>query len=260
VERGEEMMDPIKISAKNLGQTALADFCPRCYWIKIRTGFRLPFQSFPGIFSSIDGFTKKAIHHIIDSSNGSPSRQVKSNHSYFEYPDWLNQIGDITGYEVIKHWSKSLFFDEKSGITLSGVPDDILIRRDGSKATVDWKTAKITKNQDELMGMYEVQINIYDIQTGYNSDLYLIYMEPQTELTDASNSFLDCGFSMNFNATVVPVKRDRSIVRKALNISREIYELQQPPSSRQGCKECAALDKVMGVLGMGKVSNAGLEE
>jgi len=253
-------MENLKISAKNLGAVALADFCPRCYYIKLKLNNKLPWQSFPGIFSSIDAYTKKTIHHIIDSSNERESRQIKSNGSYFEYPDWLNQIGDIVGYETIKHWSKSLYHDEKSGITLSGVPDDIFIRRDGSKATIDWKTAKLTKNQDVLMSMYEVQINIYDIQTGYKSDLYLIYMEPLTEQSDACDAVIDCGFSMNFKATVVPIKRNRSIVREALSITREIYEMPHAPKGRDNCKECESLDKIIGLLGMGSVSNAGLEE
>lgn len=238
-------LKPLKISAKNLGYTALENFCPRCYWIKLHTAHNLPYQSFPGIFSSIDGFTKKSIHHIIDSSNERESRQIKSNGSYFEYPEWLKQIGDISGYETIKHWSKSLFHDEKSGITLSGTPDDIFVRRDGSKATIDWKTAKYSKNQDVLMPMYEVQINVYDIQTNYKSDLFLIYMEPLTEQSEACNSMIDCGFCMNFNATVVPVKRDRSIVRRSLNITREIFEMKDAPKAVDGCKECEKLDRVM---------------
>lgn len=239
---------PLKISAKNLGYTALESFCPRCYWLKLHTGHNLPWQSFPGIFSSIDAFTKKSIHHIIDSSNERESRQVKSNGSYFEYPEWLKQIGDISGYETIKHWSKSLFRDEKSGITLSGVPDDIFVRRDGSKATIDWKTAKYSKNQDVLMPMYEIQINVYDIQTNYKSDLYLIYMEPLTEQSDACNSIIDCGFCMNFNATVVPVKRDRSIVREALSKTRDIFEMQTAPPSKDGCKDCEKIDYIIGIL------------
>lgn len=239
------MTAPLKISAKNLGYTALEDFCPRCYWIKLKSGNRLPFQSFPGIFSSIDAYTKKTIHHIIDSSNERPSKQIKSNGSYFEYPSWLQEIGDIASYETIKHWSKSLFFDKKSGITLSGVPDDIFIRRDGSKAIIDWKTAKLTKNQDILMPMYQVQINVYDILMNYKSDLYLIYMEPMTEQSDACDAVIDVGFSMGFGAKVVPVKRDRSIVREALSKTREIFELTTPPESRSGCKDCAALENIM---------------
>ncbi len=52
--------------------------------------------------------------------------------------------------------------DPKTGITLSGIPDDIWVRADGTKAIVDFKTAKKTANQDVLYKMYEIQNNVYD--------------------------------------------------------------------------------------------------
>lgn len=253
-------MDPIKISAKNLGQTALEDFCPRCYWLKIRTGFRMPYSVFPGIFSSIDSFTKASVHHMIDSANSSPSRQIKSQGSYFEYPEWLKQMGDVVGYEPVKHWSKNTYHDEKSNITMHGAQDDILILSDKSRVCPDYKTSKLTENQDKLFKMYEIQSNVYGILMGDNPKLFLVYMQPETEHESACNSFIDTGFSMCFNAAVVPVETNKAKVRQALSIARDIYEMQQPPSSRQGCKDCDQLDKIIGLLGMGKVSNAGLEE
>jgi hypothetical protein len=45
----------IRISGKDLGALALPDFCPRCFWIRRHAPQGLPFQVFPGIFSSIDG-------------------------------------------------------------------------------------------------------------------------------------------------------------------------------------------------------------
>lgn len=242
-------MDTIRISAKNLGYTALADFCPRCYWIRLKANWKLPWSSFPGIFASIDSYTKKTIHHIIDSSNERESRQVKSNSDYYEYPQWLSQIGDIASYEKIVHWSKNTLEDKKSGIILSGMPDDILIRRDGSKAIIDWKTAVYSKNQDALMPIYLVQINVYAILSGDTAtDLYLVYMEPQTTGEFASNSVIDCGFSMCFHATVVPVANDRSIVRQALSLTREIYELPTAPEATIGCKNCSSLDTIIELL------------
>ena len=44
----------LRISAKSLGELALPDFCPRCFWLKTKARGKLPFQIFPGIFSSID--------------------------------------------------------------------------------------------------------------------------------------------------------------------------------------------------------------
>ena len=71
------MNNPIRISAKNLGYTALSDFCPRCYWLRLKTGFSLPYQSFPGIFSSIDAFTKHCVHSMID--NGLKTEASETN-------------------------------------------------------------------------------------------------------------------------------------------------------------------------------------
>ena len=51
-------MEPLRISAKNLGELAKPDFCPRCFWLRTHAK-RLPYQIFPGIFSSIDAYTKR---------------------------------------------------------------------------------------------------------------------------------------------------------------------------------------------------------
>jgi len=241
-------VDQIKISAKNLGYTALSDFCPKCYWLKLRLSHKLPYQSFPGIFSSIDAYTKHCIHHIIDSHNSTGTGQIKSAGSYYEYPDWMKEIGDIVSYEPIPHWSKNLYTDAKSNIILSGIPDDIWERSDGTKAIVDFKTAKKTTNQDVLYPMYEIQNNVYDVLFNYHADLYLIYMEPITDKEAACNNMIDVGFNMGFNAVVVPVVNNRKVVRQALSITREIYEMDKPPDSRDGCKDCASLEKVMELL------------
>lgn len=247
-------MEPLKISAKNLGQTALEDFCPRCYWIKLKTNFKLPWQSFPGIFSSIDSYTKSCIHHIIDSVKDNP----------FAIPDWMKQMGDIVGYEKVPHWSKNIYHDEKTNITLQGAQDDILVCADGTRIVPDYKTAKHTDTQDKLFPLYEVQENVYSILSEKDGKppvkLFLVYMEPCTEPAYASDNIIDCGFRMCFSGMAVPVKRDRAIVRKALNTTREIADLSTAPKGNDNCKECAALDKIIGLLGFGKVSNAGLEE
>jgi len=255
------MNEPLKISAKNLGQTALEDFCPRCYWIKLKTNFKLPWQSFPGIFSSIDSYTKSCIHNIIDNrwqkvGNGPDNNGL--------IPLWMKQMGDIVGYEKVPHYSKNQYHDEKSNITLQGAQDDILVCSNGDRIVPDYKTAKHTDTQDKLFPLYEVQENVYSILSEKDGKppvkLFLVYMEPCTDPSYAVNNIDHCGFRMCFSGVVVPVNRDRAIVRKALNKTREIYDLPYAPDARSGCKDCEQLDKIIGLLGFGKVSNAGLEE
>jgi len=158
------------------------------------------------------------------------------------------EIGEIVSYETIPHFSKNLFTDTKSNIILSGIPDDIWVRADSSKAIVDFKTAKKTQNQDVLYPMYEIQNNVYDVLFNYHADLYLIYMEPLTEKSAASCNIIDVGFNMGFNAVVVPVVNDRKVVRQALQITRDIFEMEMPPESRVGCKDCQMLENVIELL------------
>lgn len=234
-------MENLRISAKNLGAVALSDFCPRCYWIKLKMNNKLPFGVFPGIFSSIDGFTKSCVHHIIDNHNAI--------HGESPLPNWLLEIGDVVGYESVPHHSKSAYRDEKSGITLTGAADDILVLANGSKVLPDYKTSRFTNNQDKLMPMYEVQLIAYGVL--YNlrdAPLYCVYMEPMTEKGKAKECIIDCGFNMGFSAKVIPVENDRKKVRNALSKAREIFELASPPESISGCPDCAALEKIIELL------------
>lgn len=232
------MNDSIKISAKNLGQVALEDFCPRCYWIRLKMQHKLPWQMFPGIFSSIDSFTKHCIHYMID--NG-PT------------PEWMmNGVGNVAKYLPVPHYKKSTYFDPKSNITLSGAPDDLWVLCDGTLVIPDFKTQRHTENQDKLFSLYEVQANVYNIlmtqDTKIDAKLCLIYMEPDTNQSSACNNIIKIGFSMCFHAVVVPVVTDKKIVRNALSQTREIYEMPHAPKGRDGCKECYQLDSIIGIL------------
>ena len=235
-------MDNIKISAKNLGYTALADFCPRCYWLRLRTSHKLPFQSFPGIFASIDSYTKHMAHFIIDSHKNDPDKNP--------LPPWMLGIGQITGYEKIPHFSRNLYEDKKSGITLSGIPDDIWNDAEGHRIIVDFKTQRHTDNQDKLLPLYLVQANVYSVlfNTTENDGMHLIYMEPCTEPSRCPENVLDEGFRLCFSGLTVPVKWDRGLIRNALTKTREIFDLDKPPDSVANCKECSALEKLIDLL------------
>jgi len=58
-------------------------------------------------------------------------------------------------------WSRFFREDPETRVRLQGVPDDILRMADGATHIVDYKTARLTETQDELMPVYEVQLNGY---------------------------------------------------------------------------------------------------
>jgi hypothetical protein len=242
------MKTGLRISAKSLGELALPDFCPRCFWIKTNVG-KLPFQIFPGILGSIDSYIKKIVHCYFDEAN--------------YHPSWLNELGPLTGYIEPPHYSKFQFTDKDSNATLWGTPDGILTKADGSYLILDYKTAKYTGVQDKLMPMYEVQLNAY-AAIGARcaihpvSGLALVYMEPRTE-GDAGlyvSNNRNYGFDMGFYASVHRIELKPDLISKLLATASNIYSLRSAPERRQGCKDCACLDDLMAIADARSVGHA----
>ena len=226
-------MENFQISAKNLGRYAMPDFCPRCEWIKLKTK-KLPWQIFPGIFSSIDSYTKKVVHQWIDRKGSKPS--------------FLEDLG-VTGYLPTPHWSKFRTLIKEFGITLSGMADDIWQTPDGLHVP-DYKTAKYTKNQDKLFPMYQAQVNGYariGIAKGMNvTGLSLVYMVPQTEESDAFDGSHPWNhiFKMNFAPHFIPITMDTDSLDPLLEKARQIYD-GPIPSREWACQDCVTLEEVI---------------
>lgn len=224
-------MNEIRISAKNLGSVAMPDFCPRCFWIKNNIK-KLPWQIFPGIFSSIDAYTKKMVHYIMDTT-GKP-------------PVWIPEIGDAVKYLKVPWHTKFFRKDDKTGITVSGIMDDLFECEDGSRIIPDYKTAKFTKNADKLFPIYEVQLNMYAwIEEGFGSvvrpDLPLIYCEPVTE--PDKHLVSNDGFMMPFAVKTLLVRKSTLLVHDILDKAADIVFGKIPPVS-EGCKDCSAFGNI----------------
>ena len=226
------------ISATNLGYYASSRFCPRCAWVRLHLG-KLPYQSFPGIFSSIDSYNKKIVHNHFDREDAMPS--------------WLDQLGNVAGYIEPPHWSKFRVVDEASKVTLHGTADGIFRMADGSYTIIDYKTARYTASQEIMLLNYEVQLNAYAFigerkELSPVSKLALVYMEPQTSDETAQRPELvdDSGFSMEFDATVVEVDlKPEELIPPLLQRVRQIGEMEAPPNSGSGCKECDLVEALI---------------
>lgn len=232
------MSTQIRISAKNLGALAMPNFCPRCFWLKIRMENKLPFQIFPGIFSSIDSYTKSIVHGWFDTKGCCPP--------------WLSELGDIKGYINPPHFSKFQIIDKQNNILLTGGPDAVFVKTDNSYIIGDYKTARFTNAQDALLPMYEVQLNSYALigeQCGLHpvTDLALIYMEPKTDKETAcqESSHHEKGFSMHFRAGIHKVPLDPQMVTPLLSRVREIFELTSSPDGNSDCNDCQLLEKLI---------------
>lgn len=234
------MAELLRVSGKDLGSLALADYCPRCTWAKRLAPSGVPFQIFPGIFSSIDSFTKKVVHQWFDAHGA---------------PVWLGTLGPLTGYQEPPHFSTFQVRHAGTGVLLTGAPDAIFTRADGSLVIADYKTAKYTDSQDTLLPMYDVQLTAYAYiarELGWPtvSAIALIYAEPMTGMADAApaSAARDSGFIMPFQATVKPLPLDLTRVEPLLERFRQLVELTTPPAGRAGCKDCQRLAGLVALM------------
>ncbi len=225
----------MRVSGKDLGWLAAKDACRRCYWLQRHAPDGLPFQVFPGIFSSIDSYSKKVIHNWFD-REGSP-------------PDWLGAIPDIETYVNPPHHSRFSYHDAAADVTLTGAPDGVLKLTNGGHAIIDYKTAKFTPAQDALLPVYEVQLNAYALIGEHRGlapvrSLYLVYTEPVTD--DGQRIAAACvpdGFNLSFTAHIHEIALD---VDRIFALLREYRDLVTGPipNISPSCKNCAKLQSL----------------
>lgn len=237
----------IRISAKNLGCLSLPDYCPKCFYLKLKLNFKLPFSIFPGIFSSIDSYSKKITHSHFQKKGNTPL--------------WFRQFGNYLEPVQIPHHSKYFIIDRDTNIRLTGAPDEILKMRDGSYFILDYKTARFTNNQDELLPLYKVQLNAYALigkSIGFNpvSGIGLIYYEPQTDIDidNIDSVIFDNAFKMKFMAHMVELKLEpEKVILSLLKEVRRIGNSKVAPEGRRGCGDCERVGEIMEYLSRGKV-------
>ena len=232
----------LTISATELGQYASSRFCLHCAWVRLHVK-GLPFQSFPGIFSTIDRYNKIIVQNHFERENA--------------LPVWLKELGEVGDYVNPPHWSSFKATHNETEITVRGEADGIFKMRDGSYTIVDYKTSKYSSAQRGLFPKYKVQLNAYAYigeRFGFSPvhRLALIYMEPITDDETAQDPRLvdDRGFSMGFEATVVDVDLSPDkLIPPLLRRVRDVADMERVPLGLPNCKDCQALDSLMDALG-----------
>ena len=222
------------ISAKNLGSFAMGS-CQKCLWMKARLKFNSPWSIFPGIFSTIDVYSK-----------GISTIQMRQGATR---PPWMSKCGSVKEQLPCPHWSKFSFKDEVSGVTLRGSPDEMFRLEDGTIAIIDYKTSKFTDYQDSLLPMYQTQLGAYKWlakQTGLGetSVTALVYFEPDPAGA-LPERIVESGFQMQFNAHFAPLQTDVNQVLALLKKAKDLVESPKPPASKAKCKDCEMIEKIV---------------
>lgn len=229
-------MNQIKISAKTLGALAMPNFCPRCFWLKMRMSNKLPWQIFPGIFASIDSFSKAVVYEYWE--------------AHGVLPRWLDDGGELLGRPIPTPGHQTFWADDfETGIRLTGAADAIFRTLDGGYAILDFKTARYSQHQDDLRPMYETQLNGYAWiaeKRGFSpvTAIGLLYCEPTIRLTEEMLPRLvkRNGFLIPFKVKGLPLRLETETIPVLLRRAKDILELAKPPGSADECKDCERID------------------
>lgn len=203
---------------------------------------KLPYQIFPGIFSSIDSYTKKVTNAHFE--------------EHQTLPEWLSEFGEVEEVVRIPYYSNFYIIDKNTNVLLSGIPDEILKMKDGSYFIIDYKTAKYTGRQDELLPMYKVQLNGYAYIAEKNGlspikGIALVYMEPVTniDIEDFEDILMRDGFLMPFTGKILRLELKTNQILPLLSQARELYDLSSAPEGIPGCEDCRLLDELIEITG-----------
>jgi hypothetical protein len=237
---------PVRINARDLGQVLLDNFCERCFWFtrKFPLGQNHPFASpMPGIVSQADTYIKRVVNTHLQRTGSLPSWLIDALKNSFPNLDFrsvrfVNTVG----------WQFSLF---EARCVLAGEADAIWEFPDEGWFIADYKMASWTQTQQNLLPLYEAQLNAYaylaqQLQKKAVVGLALIYFEPEHNVQAVNDLDLlqrtKGQMMLGFRCTVVPVNlHPTNWVEELCERVFSILSSTTPPTGKEGCQGCQVL-------------------
>jgi len=196
---------------------------------------KVPYQVFPGVFSSIDAYTKRVVAHAVQ--------------EHFLHQPWLMALPPIVANVPVPHHSHYQVEDAASGILLTGSPDVIFRCRDASHIIVDYKTAVYSAKQAALLPLYAAQLHAYKYigeRRGLApiERLYLLYAQPLTDQLHAQDrtNHTQGGFKLGFQFHTHEILVQPGLIAGLLATARGLFDRATAPAGRPGCDDCTRLD------------------
>jgi CRISPR/Cas system-associated exonuclease Cas4 (RecB family) len=230
----------MNISVSRLAVVARPNFCPRCFWIKLKMGWELPFvMPMPGVFRDIDRHVKNVVRTHYEQKG--------------VLPQWFPYLGEVTKLEKDPKWRDFHFTHSQLGITFRGEMDEILQLDGYGYHIVDYKTARYTAAQGELFPMFEAQLNAYAYIAECGGfflpviGLSLVYLEPDTDfqltpgLIERSSDRLMLGFAPQVKTIVI---KPASFIEGLLQKAADIAGLPEPPKPISRCQNCQLVERL----------------
>jgi len=241
-------MEIIRITARDLGQVLLDDFCERCFWFtkKFPLSQKHPFFSpMPGIVSQADSYIKRVVSSHLQQAGSLPLWLSEALREAFSTLNF-HQLQFVKP----NRWRFPLLSDR---CVLLGEPDAIWEFPDGRWFIADYKMASLSQTQERLLPLYQAQLNAYaylakKLQEKDIAGLALVYFEPEHSSQVLNDPDLlkrtEGQLMLGFRCKAVPVEIEtpawlETLCERVFNI----LSSPEPPKGRQGCQACQAMSE-----------------
>ncbi len=224
----------LTISATKLAKLALDDVCERCWWLEQQ--IKLPYQSFPGVFSTLDKASKLCLEHWVMTRGLTPP--------------WMSQFSTFKTLIKPPHFTKFGF--THGGLHVRGVADAIVLLEDDTLLIPDFKTAIFTEAQERMVPVYAAQLNCYAMAAenqaiGDVSQIAIVYCQPQAAGEEMDIDRVS-GFGVHFQALAMPVHRNDERIKQMCDRAAGILSQDKPPTPYLQCEECPRVEHMYNIL------------
>jgi len=232
------MSEELRISARNLGTFNLPSFCPACLKYLLHLRFRPPYNISAGLFGDAESCQKAILGYYLDKDGCLPK----------EFEPFCDCVART---ECSKHHSK-FRATHKSGVLLTGQPDEVLTLEDGSQCIIDHKSTRKDPNEDPFHPQYVVQVVGYayiaeKLGLGKVTKGGDIYWSAQVEAVEANPSghYKRSSLWIPFKPTPVPIDIDYTILDPLIKEMKKVWNAKQVPDGRKGCDDCKRRDLLL---------------
>lgn len=230
------MSQEIRTSPRHIGFLATGEGCERCAWWLHEVHNHPPFEKpMPGLMFAADHSEKAVFDEWV------------RKHSI---PSTLEPYNDVV--ELIPPCSYKKFTAyHPSGLWLHGIYDALGVRKNGTLAVLDHKSARYKGKDDPFMPQYEIQLTGYSwiAETLHKKEVTgtaLIYWEAQPHAVEEDPMKYAKGSTIMLPLVpkVHEIERDYKLLGKLAKTFKQIVTSKIPPEGRTGCKNCAALEHI----------------
>jgi len=215
--------------------------CPLCFWLLKKHNVKQP-AGFPLTLNIImdtllkadfDWYRAQDQTHPILEEFGVPAKLFPDQEKLRE---WRNNRKGI-------RWQ-----EPKSGYTLYGAVDEVLIFKDDALAVLDYKSTGA--REVKVYPSYQLQMDVYSFlleQNGYKTHGLAYFAFYQAERGERFTG------SLPFRATLLEIKTDSSYIPKLFAKAIRVAESDEAPRSEAGCDLCRWFKESRGIVRDGEV-------